>query len=228
MNRTTGVLKMHFRDRWSWIFTPWIILLTSFIINYIIGLAIGGREDLYTGGIASIYIYMLVAALVTLPHTFSFMLGFSVRRKDYFFGTVLTFLVISAFTAALLFLLSLAEKLTGAWGVNLHFFHLPYLNDGPVAEQLWTSFTLFLEMFFLGFVIASVYRRFRRSGMIVLVIAALIIFSVGGFLCTYNNWWVSIFHWIGSHTAFQLSLWLFPTVVIYIILSYLMLRRATV
>ena len=59
---------------------------------------------------------------------------------------------VSAAWAILLWVLSLIEGyLVPNWGVDLHFFHLPYLSNGSPVAQLWVFFVVMLLMFFLGF-----------------------------------------------------------------------------
>lgn len=138
-------------------------------------------------------------------------------------------IITSAVYSILLYLLSIIEsKLTGGWGLELHYFHLPYLNDGNALEQLWMYFALFLHMFFLGLMISSIFRRFGRSGLFIFSGVTFILCSLGVLLMTYNQWWVDLFNWFAGYTAFELALWSMPLTVVYALLSFLMLRRATV
>jgi hypothetical protein len=229
MNQITNVMKMHFRDKLNWIYVPWIyVLFFSFLVNIIIAFLLGGKTEIYTGGIASIYFYMLIAGGVIIRETFSFVVGLSVRRKDYFWGTLVFVALASALSAILLFLLSFLENQTNSWGVNLHFFDLPYLNDGGAVAQIWVNFVMLMFLYFLGFVLASVYRRVGPKGLLVVSIVTLLLLSVGAILCTYYGWWWASFAWVSQYTAFELAWWLTPIVVIFIFLSFLLLRRATV
>ncbi|GGH84057.1 hypothetical protein JOD43_001896 [Pullulanibacillus pueri] len=228
MNPAINVMKMHFKEKWSWFFAPWIILLSSFLINLFVGYLTSGDEPIYTGGLCSIFAYMLVLGIVTLTHMFHFAIGLSVRRNDFYLGTSGMFFVVSAGIAVLLLLFAFFETTSGGWGVQLHFFHLPYLNDGSLIEQFLLYFVAMLNMFFLGFMVSSIYQRFGQYGLFVFFGALLVLFSCGTFLCTYYGWWMDVFHWIGQHTAFGLSMWTLPFLVIYIIVSYLFIRRTTV
>lgn len=229
MNRITGVIKMHYRNKNFWFYTPWIVLFSSFVVNFLISLLLGGKMTIYTGGLASIYIYMLIIGSITLRDTFPFALGFSVRRTDYFLGTVLMVIAVSAVAAILLLLLSLVESnLTDGWGVQLHFFHLPYVNDGPLSAQLWIYFVVLIHMYFLGFAIASVYQRFGRTGMYAFFIAAFLLVSVCIYVFTYFNWWNNIFRWLSHYSASELASWLVLAIAAYALVSYALLRKATV
>jgi hypothetical protein len=185
-------------------------------------------EPIYTGGVASIYIYMLVMGLLTLNQTYSFALGFSMRRKDYYLGTLITVLLASLLTTFFLTVLSILEESLNGWGVELFFFHLPYLNDGNIFIQAWVIFMLLLHFYYLGFVITSVYRRFGFRGMVVFTIITLLAGSIFSALCTYFSWWSVIFTKIIQYSAFQLSWGLGALSLAYIIIGYLLLRRATV
>lgn len=227
MNHTVGMLKMHFKDKWLWLFMPWLILLSSFFVNVIIAFFID--EPMYTGGLASIFIYMLIIGSVVLVQTFPFALGFSQRRTDYFIGTSFMAIIISAVFSLLLFLLSITEgDLTGGWGLELYFFHLPYLNDGTGIEQLWMYFVSILHMFYSGFIISSIFRRFGRNGLFIFAAVMFILISICSLLITYNQWWGHIISWITDHTAFELALWTMPLTILYALLSFWMLRRSTV
>ena len=166
MNRTAHVISMHSRDRLSWFLLPWIVVGSSFVINLFIAVLLGGTTAFYTGGLASIYIVILVTGAITVAGTFPFALGFGVRRRDYVLGTLALAVAMNAVWAVLLVLLSVIEaNVIPNWGVHLHYFHLPYFSNGSVVEQFWVSFTLLLFMFLLGFLPGSVYQRYRRAGM---------------------------------------------------------------
>lgn len=226
MNPITNVLKMHFRDKKTWFMMPWMIMGISFSINLIISFF---SDELYTGGLYSFYVFVFVAGILTLAQVFPFAIGFGVRRMDFLWGTAATVILASAMNSLGLVLLSFAESTWfNFWGTNLHFFHLPYWSDGDVLTQLWISFITLLHFFFLGFVIASVHRRFGRAGVYVFLIGLSVLFTIVSFLCTSNKWWGSILAWLGGQSALDFSLWMIPYLACYGLLSFLLLRRATV
>lgn len=228
MNRIASVMNIHFRDRWTWLIVPWgFVLFSSFIVNFIISFFL--PEPLYSGGLSSIYIFALVAGMLILPQTFPFTIGLSVRRTDYFLGTTAAVAANNAIISIVLFVLSMAERnWTAGWGTGLHFFHLPYVHDGSPAEQLAMSFAVLMHLFFLGFVVSSVHRRFGAIGLYTFFAVLLAFLTVAGFLCTYYEWWVGIFGWLAEHSAFELAMWTVPVTALYVLASYLLLRKATV
>lgn len=226
MNRVASVVKMHSRDKWSWFFTPWLVMLSSFIVNLFISLLVD--EPIRTGGIASIFIYMFVAGIVTLAQTFPFALGLSVSRKDYYLGTAAMIIITSIGSAAVLLLLALIENWTGAWGSGLYFFNVPYLSDGPLINQFTIPLVILLFMHFWGMMIAATHKRIGKNGMFIISAILLFIFTILGFLARQLNWYSTIFDWMGKQTAVDYSLWMLPFIVIFAGVTYLLLRRSTV
>ena len=227
MNRVQVTMKMHFKDKWTWFFNPWIILAISFLINLAIGYL--SEEIIYSGGLSSIYIFFMISGILTLAKTFPYAIGMGLRRTDFFLGTAAAVTLVSAVSAVLIFLLSVIEKdMTGGWGADVHYFHLPYLNDGNVFEQLWIYFIVMVNMFFLGFAICSMFMRFGSKGMYIFFIGLSVFFMIGSFIATRNQWWEDISHWIGKQTAFELGLWMVPLTLVYALVSFLLIRRTTI
>ena len=140
MNRTTAVMNMHWRNKTSWLFTPVLILGSSFLVNIVVAKLIDETDKFYSGGITSIFIYMLVIGSVSLVQTFPFALGLSVRRTDYFIGTAIIAFIICLIIAIMLCLLAYLEAdVTNGWGVKLHFFNLPYMSDGSAFQQIFVT-----------------------------------------------------------------------------------------
>lgn len=227
MNRLSRVMKIHSRDLVSLFFIPFMVLGSSFIVNLVTALISG--TEIYTGGILSILIYIFVMGITILAQTFPFAISFSIRRVDYVLGTIISGMIASGITALVLTILALIEsKLAGGWWVDLHFFSLPYINDGNVAQQFFMFFSLCLFLFLWGFVIGSIYRRFRGIGMLILLISSVAFFTIMTFFITRNQWWIPIFDWFSQYTSFQLALWMLPVSLLFALLSFLLLRRSII
>lgn len=226
MHRVASVMRMHSKDIWSWFIVPWLVMLSSFTVNFVISFFMD--EPLKTGGLSSIYIYMLVAGIITLAQTFPFALGMSVSRKDYYLGTSAMIILTSVGSAIMLFLLGLIEGWTGAWWSDLYFFNPPYLSDGPLINQFIVSLVILLFMYYSGIVIAAIHKRTGRNGMFIVAAFLLMVSTVLGFLANYFNWYPSIFHWMGEQSAVDYALWMLPFIVLFAVGSYLLLRRATI
>jgi hypothetical protein len=228
MNAVRTVVKMHSRGTSIWFFWP-LVLLIQFLATLIVVLILllfGGETPFYPGGLIAICVIMFLVGIFTLNDTFPFALGFGVRRTDYVLGTTVMAVAVSAVAAVLWLLCSLLEIVTGGWGVELHYFHLPYFNDGSLIEQFWVYFVVLANMYFLGFVIGSIYRRVGGAGTLIFFLVVFLLMSIFSLVWAYLRWWGAFFQWFSQFTAFELALGLLPLTAFYLLVSYLLLRRA--
>ncbi len=232
MNRIASVMVMHARDRVTWFLLPWSVLGSFFAVALLIVLLrIGANHvgTIYAPGLAGIYVIMLVGGISTVGGTFPFAVGFGTRRQDYFLGTLAMAGVVSAAWAILLVLLSLIEaNVIKNWGVDLHFFHLPFFSDGSTLRQFWVSFVLLLFMYLLGLLLGSIYYRFGRTGIYIFLGIAFLLLSLFVVVSSYWSWWGTIFGWLARQTAAGLAWWLAPPMAFFALVSYALLRKATV
>ncbi|KOP67923.1 hypothetical protein AMS62_23695 [Bacillus sp. FJAT-18019] len=227
MNGIPGVIHIYSRQKLSWFYLPWAITVFSFLINYIISVLING-EAFYAGGLATIFIYVFIAALISVLQLFPFSLGFSIRRTDFYLGSVLMVVSYSVITSIILLALAEIERFTGSWGDRLSFFKLPYLNDGTLLEQFIIYFILLLTFAFVGIGTGVFYLRHRGIKTFVMIAAYFIILSGASVLITQYGWWGQVIDWVVKYTAFELSLWLTPISVILALVSYRSIRKSSV
>ncbi|GHO47968.1 hypothetical protein [Ktedonospora formicarum] len=230
MNSLKSILHLHAKDWFYWLLAPWVmIVLPSFTVNMIISLFARTDTGIYTGGLAGIFIYMLIVGIILVSRTFPFVLGFGRRRVDYFVGTALVAFAVCLIEALVVLLLSVIEYyLTNGWFLRLHFFHLPFLNDGSLLAQGWIYFISMVFLFFLGFTIACLYQRTGRNGMLIGGGLALLLGTIGSYICTYYGLWFNVFTWMVDQKAVGLASWLLLPVALCLPASYLLLRKATI
>jgi len=133
MNGIARVARLHLVDRFSYTWLVWGVLSFVFVINAAIFAVIPLTQPSgnYTGALVTIYIFMGVigvqAATKFLP--FAFTLG--VSRRTYYLGTVLLVLGLCLAYSVVLTALWWLEGQTNGWGLQLNFFRVPWLLDGP-------------------------------------------------------------------------------------------------
>jgi len=225
MSRVAGIVKTHVTDLWSWVTMPWMILGISFTVNVLIASMSG--EKIETGGLASIFVYVLVLGIGSVGQTFPFLIGFGARRKDFFLGTTATIALIGGGTVILLLVLGYIERQTGYWGIDLHFFNIAYVTDGPLFQKFWVQFSIMLNFFFVGFAISSLYRRFGRNGLYFFFIVIGVAGTFGSFLISMYDKWYAVFDWFADLAVLELANGLFILTLVYVGLSYLLLRKAS-
>lgn len=218
------VMRTHLVDYWLWFFVPVIVLMSSFIINFIISIFIGSFT---TGGLMSFYIVVNSVGIAVIPLNFSFTLGFGIRRKDYFWGTIRLFLLASLIDSLALTLLRQIESITSGWGTGLHFFNLPFMSSIPFFHLALLNFVVISHLFLLGFFISSIARRYGKMILTSLILLVVVVLSSLSVLITYWAYWDEIGKWIMTYQT-NMIWYLAPLTLLYALLSYKLLRKSTI
>jgi hypothetical protein len=228
MNRTLNVMRMQSKDLFSWLYLPWIIVGGNFLINLLTTGAIhDGDSTVSTGGMASIFIYFMIIGLIILNQTFPFALGLSVRRTDYFWGTVAVAGVAGLVSALIIVIMSAIEGQIGGWFQSFYFFRLYFISDHGFIGELWFYFSLIMHLFFSGFLISCLYRKMGGTKATVILGLLFIVFTVFSLMSTYNGWWADILKAIVDLGAIRIISLLSLVTVVYIGLSFSILRKTT-
>jgi hypothetical protein len=132
------------------------------------------------------------AATKFLP--FAFTLG--VSRRTYYLGTVLLVVGLCAVYGAVLTVLWWIEGLTNGWGMQLHFFRVPWILDGPWYQVLITNFVLLSLVFLFGLWLGLIYRRFALLGSIVFYCAVSLIVVVAVMIITWQQAWPQVWNFL--------------------------------
>lgn len=237
VSRIVNVAKLHLVNKGQVIVVPWLIM--AFIFAFMIAITGIVRMSLtpgeftdvndgfqFSGGTSFFFIYMLVIAVMAINKTFPFAQGYSVTRRDFYLGSSLAFIGLSAGYAAALTLLGWIEQITQGWGMNVTLF-APVYFPADTLERLYLFFLLFLFFFFVGAATASVYVRWALNGMLVFF-ASLTVLLVGAiFLTTLSSSWAAVGAWLASSTVIALASWTLVPTTLAAITGYLLLRRAT-
>jgi hypothetical protein len=235
--RITRVVKLHFANPWPILLTPLMILGFIFVINLIIWWIIrtvAGPADAadaidgfqYSGSTGFIFVYMMVVAILAMSQTFAFALGFGATRRDYYLGTALTFVTLTAFYTALIGVLAAIERATDGWGLGGRMFTPMYF--GPDwAGQLFAVAALFLFFLFLGSLSGAIYVRFKSFGVTLFWCVVALAVVGGAALLTLSNGWIAFgtffanAGWLGSYA------WTLVPTALAAIAGFFVLRRAT-
>jgi len=224
MHAIRAVVNMHTRNTPLWFIGPWFLQIAALLVTLLDGLLFHRHGSWFSsGGAYNIYIFYCFVGIMSVNDTFAFALGFNVRRRDYFFGTLLLAVALSAVTALALVSLGFLEShVVNDWGVAMHFFAPPYLSAGSFLQQCWVDFSLLANLFSLGFVISSIYRRFGNWGLLAFFAVVVLL------LTTWIGLSIHLNHWdvFGQHTAFELALGLLPLTALSLLAAYMLLRRA--
>jgi len=236
--RIWNVVRLHLANPWTTLFMPWIIFAMIFVANWAIAwilsrtLAPQAHADAtdgmsWNGGSLFLFVYMLVVAVQAISITFPFALGYGVTRRDFYLGSSLTFLMLSAGYSLVMGLFAVAENATSGWGVGLHMFTAPYFGDGSWWQRLLIYFVLYLFFFFVGSAMASVWVRWKAKGVATFFIVLSLVVVGGAMLLTITESWGAIGSFFGYWGMFGSFMWLLVPAAVSFVVGFLLLRRAT-
>jgi hypothetical protein len=209
---------------------PWAVLGLSFVINLIIFSLIPDDPDngRITGGLMTIYIFVLVTHLVTMTQLFPFALGLSVTRRDFFVGNAGFVVVQSVVQGLVLTLLAAIERASGGWGTGMHFFDLPFMATGNWFTQ-WLALTVpFLFVSFVSILAGTIFKRYGQLGMWVASLAGLVLGGAAAVLVTWLGAWGAVGRFFVQTPPLMLFAG-YPAALALVaaVLAWLTLRRAT-
>lgn len=238
MTRIWSVVRLHLVNKMTYLWLPWVILGSAFAISLTIwsimrsvGVTDGvdgtSNTPQISGALLSIMVYLMVAAVMAINLTFPFALGFSVTRRDFYLGTALTFVLISAANAVPLAILAAIEQATNGWGLRGLLFTAPWVGGGTAVDHLFGYFALQLFFCFVGAAIATIYMRWRVNGMVIFWIAGSVLL-VGAFaFVVYTNSWAALGSWFLSTGTTGAMAWSLPVTALAGLAGFAVLRTAT-
>lgn len=224
------VARLHLVDRFSYTWLVWGILALTFALNLAIWAVIPAEPDggFYTGALITIYIFMIVIGVQAATRFLPFAMTLGVSRRTYYVGTVALVVGLCALYAAVLTVLWWLEGLTDGWGMNGHFFRVPWILDGPWYQVLLTSFALLSLVFLFGLWSGLVYRRFALLGTIAFFVVISIVLVAAVILITWRQAWPEVGRFLVDLDIVNASLLVGLMAVAVSIGGYLTIRRITV
>ncbi|WP_022885625.1 hypothetical protein [Glaciibacter superstes] len=237
--RIWNVVRLHLVDRRTYIGIPWIIVAFAFlisivlsnIIGFVTGDGLGGAEatanQRYSWAVLAPQWYLIVVAVQSIGLTFPFALGFSVTRRDFYLGTSLMFVLISAFNAVAFAVLTQIEKVTDGWWMGTYMFNALWFGVDGWYVDLLSFFVLQLLVFFIGASVTTIYMRWRIVGMLVFAITVAVVVLGTLSLITFTSSWPAVATWFGQQGIAGIFLWLLVPTVLAAVGGYVTLRRAT-
>jgi hypothetical protein len=190
MKTLVNVARYHLVDRITYVAVPWGILASSFLINLAIAaMAPQQPSGMYTGGLVSIYVFLLICGVLSMTRELPFGLMLGVSRRGYYLGTGMLVLALGIIYGLALTVLQALERASGGWGFSLHFFRVPWIMDGPWYQTWVTSFVLLVLFFLYGMWYGLVYRRWSMAGLVTFVVAQMLVaLAVVAVVTLTHNW----------------------------------------
>lgn len=230
MNRIVNVARMQLINKWTFLGIPMIILAGSTALTFSVWALIPKDVTdgvLVSGSSQAVMWYFLALGIQALVYTFPFSQAMSVSRKTFYLGTLGLFASIALAYSVLFYVLGVIEKATDGWGMNGQLFALGWIAENNPAMQIFFYFVLMVLLFMVGFWCATIYMRWKATGLLVTGIGFALLLVAGIGVLTLNNWWMGFWAWVGSATILGLGLFLGALCLALAGGSYLTLRKAT-
>lgn len=230
MNTWIKVARYQLTDRNMFVISPWSILTLDFLIVLVIVANIprSHGQVAYTGALAGIYVVLLISGAMNISRQLPFALALGVSRRSFYAGTALVALAVAAVYGLALTVLQLIERGTGGWGLNLHFFRVPYLLAGPWYLSWLTSFVGLALMLAWGMWFGIVYRRWSMVGLLSFIAVQVLALTAVLLIIAGANAWHSVSRFFTTLTIEGLTGLLAVLTVVLLAGGYATVRRLTV
>lgn len=193
IRRLVDVGRLHLVDRYSYTWLSWGVLAFTFAVNVaIFAIVPAGPTGNYTGAVSTIYIFMTVVGTISITRYLPFGLSLGLSRRTYYLGTLGLIGALAALNAVLMTVLYAVESATHGWGLDLHFFRVPWLLDGPWYQVLLTSLVFLLMFYLLGMWGALLHARWGMVGVVVTVAVLVLVLLAAGVAITLGDGWPAI------------------------------------
>jgi hypothetical protein len=230
MNKISTVARLHLVDRFSYTWLVWGVLAFVFAMNAALFAVIPLTQPTgnFTGALITIYIFMTVIGIQAATRFLPFAFTLGVSRRTYYLGTVALVVGLTAIYSVILTVLWGMEKATDGWGVQMNFFGVPWILDGPWYQVLITNFVLLTLTFLAGLWSGLIHRRFGLVGTVVFLGAATLLVVGGVVLITWGQWWPAVGAFLADLDILAASGMLAIVAAVVALGGYATIRRVTV
>jgi hypothetical protein len=227
MDRVLTAARFHVMHPLVILGVPWLVALSSFVINLAVwGVFVGQEPGAVTGGIASLYITVLVVFAQSVSQLLPFAMGLGVSRRTFYAGTAVVAGAQALAYGVVLSALTAVEDATGGWGLGLQFWSPGGVDVDNAALQVLVSGTPVLAAAALGVGSGVVLKRWGTTGVWATVIGSMLALAGLVAITTALDRWADIWSWTLDQSTVTLMV-LVPTVVALAIggLSFVGLRK---
>ena len=236
MRTSVNIARYHLVRPVIYLGLPWAIMAFDFLVNLVIFTLIprGGPVAAHnpahhdTGAIAAIYVFFFIMGVFAIGQSLPFGLTLGVSRRSYYTGTALLAVLLACADGLALTALQAIERVTDGWGVNMGFFRVPYLLDGPWYQTWLTSFVGLALLFVYGMWFGIVYRRWSLFGTLTFVAAQVTVLLGAALVITWAHGWTGVGHFFTGLTIAGLTGLLAVLAAALLVGGHATIRRATV
>jgi hypothetical protein len=175
-----------------------------------------------------VFILLFALGVQSVARSLPFGLALGISRRSYYLGTGLLAASLAAVAAAVITAAQAVERATGGWGLNLGFFRVPYILNGPWYLTWLTSFVGLTLLFVYGMWFGLVYRRWSLVGLVGFAAGQITVLTVAALAVTAAHAWHHIGHFFSALSAAGLTGLLAALAVVLLAGGFSTMRRITV
>ncbi|WP_346621030.1 hypothetical protein [Blastococcus montanus] len=229
MNRVLAAARLNLIHPLVALGVPWMVVGLSFAINLALWGSVGIGEDdpdAVTGGVAALYITVMIVYIQAFTQLLPFAMGISLSRRTFYLGTALVAVTQAVVYGIVLSALTAIEEATGGWGVGLGYWAAGPMDVDNPALQVLVSGAPMLAFIAAGIGLGIADKRRGPNGIWGLTIASIVVFGGLALLATWMEAWTTIGSWLGDRSITTLAVGL-PLVLAVVLagLSWTGLRR---
>jgi hypothetical protein len=201
-SRILPIVRLYFVSPGTIVVVPLAILAAMFVVTLaliaIIARAAEGEADVaqsvargvqYSGATLYIFVYMMVVAIQGMNFTYPFAMGYGSTRREFYLGSLLTFVLLSLGYALLFTVLAALEEATGGWWLGGNVVNTVYFGEGPWYSIFLPVLAAFLFFFAAGSALGAIYVRFKARGITLTMIALGFLLIGAAALITFTDSW---------------------------------------
>lgn len=193
MSTIVKVIRYHLLEPVQTVFIPIAVVGFTFLVNLVIFTAITApAEGGYTGGLFSLNAFVMSIGIISVTRALPFGFALGLSRRTYYLGTMALAAALSAAYALSITARQAVERATGGWGINLHFFRVAWILDGPWYVTWLTSFVLLVATFLYGIWYGLVSRRWGVPGLVTFIACQVIVLLAASLLVTWLGAWGNV------------------------------------
>jgi len=242
MSTLVKVARYHLVQPWQYLVVPWGILTFSFLVSLVVYAivpadhhtvmtahgAVSVLNSRYTGASSSFFIYFLVLGIQSIGRSLPFGLALGTSRRTYYTGTALLAAALAVANGLALAILQAIERATGGWGVQMSFFRIAFVLNGPWYLTWLSAFVGLTLLFVYGMWYGIVYRRWGALGIIAFIAIQVTVALGAVIVISWAHGWTSVGHFFTGLTAAGLTGLLAVLAVALLAGGHATIRRATI
>jgi hypothetical protein len=221
------VARYTLANRANYLVLPWILPL-----SFAVGAVTSGRRPGHdaAGYLTAFFVYFAGQGMLSVGRWLPFALTLGASRRSFYAGTALLGMDLALVSGLVLTVLQAIERVTGGWGLSLHFFRVPYLLNGPWYATWLTSAVVLFALFVYGMWYGIVHSRWGQLGTLAFIAVQALVVAAGVVVVTFEHWhvWSAAGGSFAGLTALGLTGVIAALAVLLLASGHATIRRATV